>query len=213
MRGGMRLDTVSKKRDFLRKALTEHREKLGNRITEELQYSDDPAANQTLLTEIADIADGEQMEKWRGMLAQLSAKAERFEFWLKYADAQKAATLLLATDIPFKVVSTSANPRLNQLTVEAPAESRFAIRQWVAQIEQDDYSDGRPATAGSASIPAGISGNHDSPIADDLTSTSGWGKSPERRRDTEYGANAEGVLVSDEIATRQGVRDIFLLRF
>lgn len=63
MRGGMRLDSVAKKHNFLRSSLADARGLLNKRITEEIRDSQEPSAIQTLLDGIADIADVDQTKR------------------------------------------------------------------------------------------------------------------------------------------------------
>lgn len=74
-RGGMRIDTVPKKLSFLRSSLSKRREIMNRRITEEIQYSNNPKAIRTLLKTIRDIADAALMKKWNGMLSDVQTRS------------------------------------------------------------------------------------------------------------------------------------------
>ncbi len=68
-------NTFPKKLRFLRSSLSEHRQTLSRRITEEIQYSDNPKAIRTLLQTIVDIGDAALMKKWNGMLSDVQTRS------------------------------------------------------------------------------------------------------------------------------------------
>ena len=69
MPGGMRLDTEAKKYEFLEQELARTREIFTRRMTDEIKYSQDPAAIKSLLDSIGDLADKTQMQQWTALAA------------------------------------------------------------------------------------------------------------------------------------------------
>ncbi len=72
--GGKRDQTVEERKQFLRKLLADSRKVIRERITQHIQYSQDPAAIAELLKATEDTADPQIMETWREMHRELSAK-------------------------------------------------------------------------------------------------------------------------------------------